>query len=178
MPTRDRLPLLTARRWLRIRDFNCVGLVTLHVDRPSAVGNHGVHGIRSANGGWMNGLELFIWHGSDKSFVVCRGEVDVATAGRLSEAVELCLETSPRLLCIDGCGITFFSSSGVQVLIDAAEQCYDRGVELELALSEQAERVVRLCRADLLLASDDRARRREDAIRSSDRVNAMNPDFV
>lgn len=49
------------------------------------------------------------------------GEIDMTTAGRLEDAVNLALTNNPQRLVLDLTGVGFFSSAGITPLIAAQE---------------------------------------------------------
>lgn len=76
--------------------------------------------------------------------VDCSGELDIATCGRLEEALSIALESRPERLVFNGDGITLMTSAGISTLFNLARQCKDGGVLLTLHLSRDARRVLDL----------------------------------
>jgi anti-anti-sigma factor len=76
--------------------------------------------------------------------VVCSGEVDVATATLLAEAVDEALSGAPRSLHIDLSGVGFLAISGMDVLAGAMRRCARSGTELEISFSASARRMITL----------------------------------
>lgn len=60
------------------------------------------------------------WQGSAVVLSVC-GQIDMTTAGRLEEAVNLALTNDPQRLVLDLSGVQFFSSAGITPLIATHE---------------------------------------------------------
>lgn len=60
------------------------------------------------------------WRGS--AVVLCvSGQIDMTTAGRLEEAVDLALTNDPQRLVLDLSGVQFFSSAGITPLMTTHE---------------------------------------------------------
>ncbi len=74
----------------------------------------------------------------------CAGELDIATAGKLRDAIDICIEDGPRLLTLDAQGISMLTSSGIEVLIHTIKACRKRDIELRLLLSRPARRILDL----------------------------------
>ena len=77
-----------------------------------------------------------------------RGELDIATAPRLAEAVESQLSQRPQALVVDLTDTTFMDSSGARQLARIARRAAEDGVSLEV-VCPRANRPVRLV-VDLL----------------------------
>ena len=77
-----------------------------------------------------------------------RGELDLATAPRLVEAVESQLSQQPQSLVVDLTDTTFLDSSGARELARIARRAAEGGVALEV-VCPRANRPVRLV-VDLL----------------------------
>ena len=77
-----------------------------------------------------------------------RGELDIATAPRLAEAVESQLSQQPQSLVVDLTGTTFLDSSGARQLARVARRAAADGVALEVVCPRE-NRPVRLV-VDLL----------------------------
>nr|WP_239521765.1 STAS domain-containing protein [Geodermatophilus sabuli] len=72
-----------------------------------------------------------------------RGELDIATAPRLAEAVDAQLATSPSSMVIDLTETTFMDSSGARQLARSARAATGSGVPLQV-VCPQENRPVRL----------------------------------
>ncbi|MGR6965245.1 STAS domain-containing protein [Geodermatophilus sp. URMC 61] len=77
-----------------------------------------------------------------------RGELDLATAPRLAEAVESQLSQQPQSLVVDLTDTTFLDSSGARELARTARRAADESVALEV-VCPRTNRPVRLV-VDLL----------------------------
>ncbi|MGY1683612.1 STAS domain-containing protein [Geodermatophilus sp. SYSU D01176] len=77
-----------------------------------------------------------------------RGELDIATAPRLAEAVESQLSQRPQSLVVDLTGTTFLDSSGARQLARTARRAAEDGVSLQV-VCPSSNRPVRLV-VDLL----------------------------
>lgn len=90
----------------------------------------------------MDGFFLDVWDEGDATTVVCKGELDISTAGRLRESVAEALEARPRRLFLDCSGVSFLSAAGITALVEAVDRARRNGVDLELSLSKKARRVL------------------------------------
>lgn len=73
------------------------------------------------------------------------GELDLAAAPMLSEAIASCVLKRPVELVVDLGGVTFMDSSGLRVLIDGHRIATDNGVPLVLRqVPPQVQRVFEL----------------------------------
>lgn len=68
--------------------------------------------------------------------VSVRGEVDVATAPALREALDSAVDGGPGTVVADLTGVTFIDSTGLGVLIGARKRCLDDGGEFRVVVSE------------------------------------------
>jgi anti-sigma B factor antagonist len=91
---------------------------------------------------------------SDRATVLkLEGELDVATAPALEEAVALAFAGQPSSLVIDLSSLTFLDSTGIRVLVTAGRRAEEAGCSLVLlAPTAQVLRVLRLTGVDRLLA--------------------------
>lgn len=64
------------------------------------------------------------------------GEVDVATAPALREALDAAVDGGSDPLVVDLSAVTFIDSTGLGVLIGARKRCIDAGRELRVVVSE------------------------------------------
>ena len=82
--------------------------------------------------------------GDGATVIVCEGELDLATASELAEAVAWSLTADLRRLRIDATKVNFCDSTGVGCLLDAAWRCRERQIPLELAASSTLSRTLAL----------------------------------
>ena len=68
--------------------------------------------------------------------VTVRGEVDVATAPTLGEALDAALDEGSGPVVVDLSGVTFIDSTGLGVLIAVRKRCLDSGRELRVVVSD------------------------------------------
>lgn len=66
------------------------------------------------------------------------GEVDMATGAGVTDAVDLVIADCPRVLVVDMNAVSFFGSTGLNLLIRLREQAQSRGVDLRLAVASKA----------------------------------------
>lgn len=64
--------------------------------------------------------------------VTLRGEFDLAAVGLVEDALERAYEGAVRVLDIDLAPLTFLDSSGLRVILGAADRAASHGVELRL----------------------------------------------
>lgn len=82
--------------------------------------------------------------------VAAFGEIDAASAGRLSEAVEHHL-TGYRQLVLDLSRLEFFGTAGYSVLHRVHSRCARAGVDWVLVPGPEVQRLTRVCDPDGLL---------------------------
>ena len=85
--------------------------------------------------------------------VALAGEIDVATAGAVTEAfAEAASREGPGgCLCGDLSGVTFLDSTGLTALVTARRACEERGIEMVLVgAAGSVRRVLALSRVDSL----------------------------
>jgi anti-anti-sigma factor len=74
----------------------------------------------------------------DSVRLVVDGELDMDTGPRLREEIERAHAAAPARLVLDLRGVTFFDSTGLQIVLDAEVRCRKGGREL-LVLAGQGE---------------------------------------
>ncbi|HWC13659.1 MAG TPA: STAS domain-containing protein [Actinomycetota bacterium] len=74
--------------------------------------------------------------------LACAGELDIATARKLRDAIELSIEQQPLVFTLDAQGISLLTSSGIEVLLDAVNGCRSNGIKLDLRLSRSSRRIL------------------------------------
>src|ERR1043165_7397082 len=74
----------------------------------------------------------------------CAGELDIAAAPLVDEALRAVVERSPKLLTLDWTGLTFMDSTGIRLLLDALALCRSENVDLVWQLSDVARRTLDL----------------------------------
>ena len=88
------------------------------------------------------GALLLIRHVTEHPEISIAGDLDVPAAARLREAVELALGGAPSSLTIDGRSIGRIGVAGLNTIADSVALCRDRGVHLDLCLSDTARSVL------------------------------------
>lgn len=68
----------------------------------------------------------------DTTIVALRGEIDLATADRVREALTRAISESPRRLTVDLSHVTFIDSSGLHVILDTYTLCRESGATLTI----------------------------------------------
>jgi anti-anti-sigma factor len=75
--------------------------------------------------------------------VSCAGELDIATAPAVEEAVgEILASDPPETLELDWSKLTFMDSTGIRLLLTIVKRSAARGVDLLWRLSEPAQRAL------------------------------------
>lgn len=90
-------------------------------------------------------MEMFyldVWSEGSTATIVCKGELDVATASRLRTAVAEALEGSPARLVLDCSELTLLSAAGISALIDAMRQAKEVGAKFDMSISSRARRIL------------------------------------
>ena len=91
----------------------------------------------------------------DATTIYVQGEIDLATAGRLRDAIEPHMGPQQTII-LDLSGVEFMDSSCVHVLVQARGSLTANGGSLVLRNpSTLARRVLSLLRVELLLAEDE-----------------------
>jgi anti-anti-sigma factor len=78
------------------------------------------------------------------SRLVVTGEIDLAVAGTFASAVKDLLGSNGSSAVIDLTAVTFFNSTGIRVLCDAAETARRNGVTLVVEPSDHVRRTLDL----------------------------------
>lgn len=113
------------------------------------------------------GLEVRTSVYEDAVVVAAIGELDIATASQLNEALAVVITALPGIgvLCCDLSQVTFLDSTGLSTLAAARTRAEARGVEFCLTgASARVEKVLRLTAMDRVFrsyASVEAARRRQ-----------------
>ena len=92
----------------------------------------------------MTEFYIALRHSERGSTVKCDGELDLVTAARLNEAIDLCLEREPAALHVDGRGISLLTSAGIKALLQAAAKCDEMKIPFTLTSSSHARKVLDL----------------------------------
>jgi len=87
--------------------------------------------------------------GVGETVIRCSGELDLASAAELTEAVAWSLTADLKELHIDATKLDFCDSTGLRCLLDASAKCHARGIRLTLAASRQLTRLLRLVKLPL-----------------------------
>jgi anti-anti-sigma factor len=100
------------------------------------------------------GLSVTVSHEAAAILLVVRGELDLASAPVLAVALDDVATGAPEVV-LDLDGLTFFGSTGVNVLVDACRRLADTGTQLRVRVDRPlTRRVIELCGlADVLALS-------------------------
>jgi anti-sigma B factor antagonist len=85
----------------------------------------------------MLGFHVRIDRDGDAWSVACGGELDIATAPQVDDAVDLCFASRPTSLFVDCRDVTFIDSSGLSALLRIARISHDERVPFNLIVSDQ-----------------------------------------
>lgn len=85
--------------------------------------------------------------------VTATGEVDIATAPHLRETLEHTLTTTPPVLILDFSGVTYFDSTGLDVLVHLRNITEDG--QLHLVVSRAVRRPLLITGLDRLIPTHD-----------------------
>jgi anti-sigma B factor antagonist len=78
----------------------------------------------------------------DLAVAEIRGEVDTATSPQLKEQLDAVIAGGPRRFVVDLAGVTFFSSSGITVLLQLQSLCADAAVRVVFVVSPTLRRLL------------------------------------
>lgn len=99
------------------------------------------HGSR---GGTVTEFFIALSHLNRGSTIKVEGELDLFTAPRVEEAVEVCLDRKPDALHVDATGLSLLTTAGIKILLEAAIRCHDTGIAFTLSAGGHARRVLDL----------------------------------
>jgi anti-sigma B factor antagonist len=68
--------------------------------------------------------------------LVVSGEIDLAAADRVREAIAAAAQTPTRLLLIDVTAVEFIDSSGLRALVEGSRAARSNGRRVELAITD------------------------------------------
>jgi anti-sigma B factor antagonist len=82
--------------------------------------------------------------GPDAARLHVSGEIDLAVAGSFASAVKALVDAGTPTVTVDLRGVTFFNSTGIGVLCDAAESARRRQVALIVEPSDHVRRTLEI----------------------------------
>lgn len=77
-------------------------------------------------------------------FLRCSGELDIAAAPLVEDALRAIIERAPAALVLDWTGLTFMDSTGIRLLLETFTLCRDANVDLTWMMSDVARRTLDL----------------------------------
>nr|WP_042181781.1 STAS domain-containing protein [Kibdelosporangium sp. MJ126-NF4]CEL13765.1 Anti-sigma F factor antagonist (spoIIAA-2); Anti-sigma B factor antagonist RsbV [Kibdelosporangium sp. MJ126-NF4] len=89
-------------------------------------------------------LSIEVGQGPSGPVLAVRGEIDTVTAPQLQAGVRQALPGAGRALVVDLSGVTFLSSAGLSVLVQAHQQAGEAGCELRIVTNSNTARVFAL----------------------------------
>jgi len=89
-----------------------------------------------------NHFSLASTRSGDKTTISCAGELDIAAAPAVEEAVDELFSDPPAALELDWSQLTFMDSTGIRLLLMIVKKCSVRGVDLIWRLSDPAQRAL------------------------------------
>jgi anti-anti-sigma factor len=78
---------------------------------------------------------LSICHKGMVSTLSCSGELDGENTSKLRDAIEMTLETQPRILEFDGTRLSFIDGRGIEALLHLSGECVRRGIVARISCS-------------------------------------------
>ena len=96
-------------------------------------------------------LSIEVEQGPAGPVLSVQGEIDTVTAPELQASVEQLAPQSGAVLVMDLSGVTFLSSAGLSVLVQAHQQAADTGGELRVVTNSTIARVFQLTGLDSTL---------------------------
>ncbi len=81
-------------------------------------------------------------HSMEESRLTCRGEIDGATAASLQTAIDVVMATHPPVLLVDWRAVSSVALAGVDVLLEAANECRSKGSVVRLIPGDVGRRVL------------------------------------
>jgi anti-sigma B factor antagonist len=88
-------------------------------------------------------LQIDLRQDSDRIVVTLEGELDMANAPLLQNAIESAELTAAKTVVLDLQGLTFLDSTGLRIILAARELCWRRGQEFAVTPgSQQVQRLL------------------------------------
>lgn len=85
--------------------------------------------------------------------IVCAGELDLATADRLTTAVQSALGMKSDAILLDFDEATFVDSSGLRALLEVIQECRDLRVTIQVRPGVALRRLLELVQVEVPLES-------------------------
>jgi anti-sigma B factor antagonist len=76
--------------------------------------------------------------------LACTGELDMATCGQLTEAVQRVVASTPTVVRVDCAKVGFVDSTGIRSLLEARRHADGRGIEFQVVASREVQRLLDL----------------------------------
>jgi anti-anti-sigma factor len=93
--------------------------------------------------GAIEQLRIDVREESDRIVVTLAGELDMANAPLLQDAIESAELVAAKTVVLDLQGLTFLDSTGLRIILAAREQCWRRGQEFAVTPgSQQVQRLL------------------------------------
>jgi anti-anti-sigma factor len=93
--------------------------------------------------GAIEQLRIDVREESDRVVVTLAGELDMANAPLLQNAIESAELVAAKTVVLDLQGLTFLDSTGLRIILAAREQCWRRGQEFAVTPgSQQVQRLL------------------------------------
>jgi anti-sigma B factor antagonist len=93
--------------------------------------------------GAIEQLRIDVREESDRVVVKLAGELDMANAPLLQDAIESAELVAAKTVVLDLQGLTFLDSTGLRIILAAREQCWRRGQEFAVTPgSQQVQRLL------------------------------------
>ena len=107
--------------------------------------------------------------GEDPIGIAVQGEIDLASAPKLADAIGELIQRGYRDVALDLGAVEFMDSTGIKVLVDTRQRVHDAGGQLVVqAASATIRRLLQLTGLDWLLPASDGADSPPTATRPTD----------
>ena len=90
----------------------------------------------------VSDLGIDVERRGDRTTIRCSGDLDVTTCRELKAVIDRVLEDGPSSLDLDCSGISLLTAAGIKCLVETQLACRARGVDLDMALSAEARKVL------------------------------------
>jgi anti-anti-sigma factor len=87
-------------------------------------------------------FSLTVERSGDAIVVICTGELDIATAEGVEDAVTSALDDRVSAMELDWSGLTFMDSTGIRLLFRLVRLSKQRSIDLTWRLSKPAQRAL------------------------------------
>ncbi len=90
----------------------------------------------------VSDLAISVERAGRRTVVRCVGELDVSTCRELRQVLRETLSEDLDTLTLDCSGLSILTAAGIKCLVEAELACRNKGVELDMSLSQEARKVL------------------------------------